>query len=165
MRTTKLRLLGGAVLGLVLVAGGVTGAAIDRAVASRRQAGAVHQRDECDRYRPERRRGPYDDLSLSPEQQQRIDAVLERRRVQLDSMMQQYRPRMDSVVSGTRAEIQEILTPEQRTEMDRRRAQREALYKRCQERLQQNGNGDRRPTQRRDERSQQGAPRLEEYRA
>jgi len=85
MKSTRLRLMGGAVLGLVLVAGGMTGAAIDRAVSAREPAARNRRdQDECARFRPQRRRGPFDDLNLSAEQQQRVDAVLERRREQLD---------------------------------------------------------------------------------
>lgn len=140
MKTTRLRLMGGAVLGLVLVAGGMTGAAIDRAVTTREPAAREpRERDECARFRPERRRGPYDGLDLSAEQQQHVDAVLEQNRQRMDEFWKQYRPQMDSIVSQTRADIREILTPEQRAEMDRQRAEREALYKRCQEKMQQNG--------------------------
>lgn len=140
MKTTRLRVMGGAVLGLVLVAGGMSGAAIDRAVSGREPAAHERrERDECARFRPERRRGPYDGLGLSAEQQQRVDAVLEQNRKRMDEFWKLYRPQMDSIVSRTRADIREILTPEQQAEMDRQRAEREALYKRCQEKLQQNG--------------------------
>jgi Spy/CpxP family protein refolding chaperone len=155
MKATRLRLLGGAVLALVLVAGGMSGAAIDRAVSARRPA--VHEsreRDECARFRPERRRGPYDALGLTAEQQQKVDVVLEENRQRMDEFWKQYRPQMDSIVNRTRAEIRDILTPAQQAEMDRQRAQRdsarEALFQRCQEQRQQNGDRQPRPQGRRE---------------
>lgn len=169
---SHLRLMGGAVLGLVLVVGGLSGAAITRAITPK--ADEARQRDECERFRPNERRsrGPFDDLGLSAEQERGMDAVLEKRKNQLDEFWKVNKPRMDSIVNGARAELLEILTPEQRAEHNQRterwRAERRALEERCAQKQTQGGegsNGDRRPPQRRENRSEHAPPLVREARA
>ncbi len=136
----RLRLMGGAVLGLVLVVGGLGGAAVDRAMANRQPADRAA--DECERFRPPQHHRPFDELGLSDDQKASIDAALDKRKNQLDEFWKTNRPLMDSIVNGARAEVLEILTPEQRAEADRRadrrRAERKALEERCQQQTQQN---------------------------
>lgn len=177
---SRLRFMGGAALLLVLVAGGLSGAAINRAVSDRKPV--ARERDECDRFRQESRRrngqGYFAYLNLSAEQQDRMDAVLEDRRTQLDEFWKENQPRMDSIVNGARAELMNILTPDQRAEYDarqeRRRAAWAALEERCREQLGQeesNGrqperapqapNGGNQPTRERPEESRMEVPRME----
>jgi hypothetical protein len=162
----RLRLMGGVVLGLMLVVGGLGGVAIDRAVLKPQAAGP--ERDECARFRPPQRHRPYEDLGLSEDQKQRIDASLEKRRNQLDEFWKLYRPQMDSIVNGARAELREILTPEQRAEADRRndrrRAERKALEDRCQQQMQQNDGAERQSMRGQEEGYRPERPRAEEYR-
>lgn len=164
----RLRIMGGAVLGLVLVVGGLGGAAIDRALTKDPQA--AEARDECERFRPPQRRRPYEDLGLSEDQKARIDAALEKRKNQLDDFWKINRPAMDSIVNGARAELRDILTPEQRAEADRRndrrRAERRALEERCQQQIQQQNDGDGRQSMRgQREGLRRERPRVEDYRA
>ncbi len=56
------------------------------------------------------------DLKLTPEQHARIDTVLTRREVDIRSLMTQTRPRFDSIAARTRTEIQVVLTPSQQEE-------------------------------------------------
>jgi hypothetical protein len=141
--------MGGAVLGLVLVVGGLGGAAVDRAMANRQPADRAA--DECERFRPPQHHRPFDELGLSDDQKASIDAALDKRKNQLDEFWKTNRPLMDSIVNGARAEVLEILTPEQRAEADRRadrrRAERKALEERCQQQTQQN-EGDERQSMR-----------------
>lgn len=142
---SRLRFMGGAALLLVLVAGGLSGAAINRAVTSR--APAVRERDECARFRQDNRRrgghGYFEYLDLSAEQRERMDAVLEDRKTQLDEFWRENRARMDAIVDGARVELMSILTPEQRAQYDarleRRRAEWMALEERCRAELEQEG--------------------------
>ncbi|MGD8278741.1 MAG: hypothetical protein PVH00_11970 [Gemmatimonadota bacterium] len=161
----RLRILGGAVLGLVLVVGGLGGAAIDRAVLRDRRP----ERDECERFRPPQRHRPYEDLGLTEDQKSRIDEALEKRKDQLDEFWKANSPRMDSIVNATRGELRDILTPEQRAEADRRndrrRAERRALEERCRQQMQQNDGDERQSMRGQQEGLRRERPRVEDYRA
>ena len=56
------------------------------------------------------------DLKLTPSQHATIDTVLTRREADLKSLMAETRPRFDSIAARTRADIQAVLTPQQRDE-------------------------------------------------
>jgi hypothetical protein len=56
------------------------------------------------------------DLNLSPSQHATIDTVLTRREADLRALMAETRPRFDSIAARTRADIQAVLSPEQRGE-------------------------------------------------
>ena len=56
------------------------------------------------------------DLKLTPDQHARIDTVLTKREEDLRALMAQTRPQFDSIAARTRAQIQAVLTPEQRDE-------------------------------------------------
>ena len=55
-------------------------------------------------------------LKLTPSQHATIDTVLRRREADLRTLMAETRPRFDSIATRTRADIQAVLTPEQRDE-------------------------------------------------
>jgi Spy/CpxP family protein refolding chaperone len=59
------------------------------------------------------------ELKLTPDQHARIDSVLTRRESDLHALMTETRPRFDSIAARTRAEIQAVLTPEQRGEFEK----------------------------------------------
>jgi Spy/CpxP family protein refolding chaperone len=130
----RARLLAAAVLVTTLVAGGLAGAAIERMRAQdsgarpfpREPRGGGRGDSQAEFWR----RSDYGKLGLSEEQIQRMNVVLERQREQLDAFWRTARPQMDSVVTQTRAEIRAILTPEQRTELDRIRAERRERFRR-----------------------------------
>lgn len=66
----------------------------------------------------------FDQLNLTPEQQVRRDSILEKRRREMNAFWEQYGPEMRAIVDSTRAEIDRMLTPEQRVEMEKFRAKR-----------------------------------------
>ncbi|HVP67695.1 MAG TPA: periplasmic heavy metal sensor [Anaeromyxobacteraceae bacterium] len=64
------------------------------------------------------------DLGLTPEQEARAAAILERHRPEIDAVMRETYPRMQAIVERTHNELKEILTPAQRArfeEIERRR--------------------------------------------
>jgi hypothetical protein len=54
------------------------------------------------------------ELKLTPSQHATIDTVLTRREADLRALMAETRPRFDSIAARTRADIQAVLSPEQR---------------------------------------------------
>ncbi|HEY7877088.1 MAG TPA: hypothetical protein VIC55_02625 [Gemmatimonadaceae bacterium] len=54
------------------------------------------------------------DLQLTPEQQARIDTIMQRRLAAFDSIQEESRPRIRALIVDTRTQIDSILTPEQR---------------------------------------------------
>jgi hypothetical protein len=129
----RLRLLGVAVVLLTFAAGLSAGALLFRELHDRElevaRAEAERRRLDCPRPRTAeetRRRNlrPYHDLGLSDTQADQLLAVIERNRPLIDSISRRSRGPVDSVIDRTRQEIRALLTPEQRAEMDRRRAER-----------------------------------------
>jgi Spy/CpxP family protein refolding chaperone len=107
-----------AVLVLVLVAfaGGLAGVALDRLVLLPHMFG-----DPGFGHGPGR--GPHDrefrariakELGLSPEQQIRIDSIMDRRGRELRAVRTQLQPTLDSIITRTRRQVDLVLTPEQR---------------------------------------------------
>ncbi|HEU0077062.1 MAG TPA: hypothetical protein VFQ76_05390 [Longimicrobiaceae bacterium] len=119
----RARLLGIALLVATVAAGMLAGAAFDHALAAREPAPQQEPGWHC--------HGPHgkttsmilDQLELSAEQRARVDAVMARRRAQADAYWEREGPRMRGIVDSTRSEIRAILTPAQRAEYDRLRAQ------------------------------------------
>jgi len=111
------RLLAFLVLLLVAVAGGFAGVAIDRRVL------LPHK---FEGYRFEHGPGPHGardrgfrnrfarELGLSPEQQTRVDSIMERQGRELRTIRHRVQPELDSIVSRTRRQLDSVLTPEQR---------------------------------------------------
>jgi Spy/CpxP family protein refolding chaperone len=109
-------LLAALVLLLVAFAGGLAGVAIDRLVLLPRMFHRPpfehgHGRQPRDReFRDRFAR----DIGLSPEQQQRIDSIMDRQGRELRMVRGKVQPQLDSIISRTRREIDRVLTPEQR---------------------------------------------------
>jgi Spy/CpxP family protein refolding chaperone len=124
---TRARALGIALLATIFAAGALAGAAFER-VADRAPAATSAPTDSaCE----SRRKGLIvDQVSPTPEQRTRIDAILERRRGQMDAFWDGEGKRLRSIVDSTRNEIREVLTPEQRVEYDRLVAERRARKER-----------------------------------
>lgn len=118
------RLLGVALLFATFAIGGLAGAAAVRLSAAREPAAAAPAaegrtpREEC------RRTSTLDRVGLTPEQRERVNAVLERRRRETGAFWDEYGPILRAIVDSTRAEIRAVLTDEQRAEYDRLRAER-----------------------------------------
>lgn len=54
------------------------------------------------------------ELNLSPEQQKRIDSIMDRQGRELRAVRGRVQPELDSIVSRTRRALDSVLTPEQR---------------------------------------------------
>lgn len=115
----RARLVGFALLVATFLAGALAGAAVNqvRAAGDPATARADDGRERC-----RERRDPYGYLGLAPEQQARVDAVLDRRHKEIDAFWDENGPQMRMIVDSARAEFRSILTDEQRAEFDRRRA-------------------------------------------
>jgi len=110
------RLLAVFVLLLVAVAGGLAGVAFDRRV-------LLPRKFEGHRFEhgpgPHGPRGEFRnrfarELGLSPDQQTRIDSIMEHQGRELRAIRHQVQPQLDSIVSRTRRQVDLVLTPEQR---------------------------------------------------
>lgn len=109
----RLRLQALLILLVVFVIGGLSGIAFERA---------------GDR-QPERRPPPpggmrglppdlAERLDLQPQQETRIDGILERYRARTDAVLDQYLPRLREMTDSLRVEVRAELTPEQRVVFD-----------------------------------------------
>jgi Spy/CpxP family protein refolding chaperone len=108
------------VLLLVAFAGGIAGVAVDRLVLLPHRFGGRDWHDG--RPGPPRGHGFRDrfarELNLSPEQQTRIDSIMDRQGKELRAVRGQVQPQLDSIITRTRREIDAILTPEQRVKAE-----------------------------------------------
>jgi Spy/CpxP family protein refolding chaperone len=68
--------------------------------------------------------GQFAQLGLSPEQEQRVQAIMERHRSEFEAILQESFPKMRAVREIVDKEILEVLTPEQRKKFDTLEAQR-----------------------------------------
>ena len=55
------------------------------------------------------------ELQLTPQQKTQVQQIIERHRAKIDALMSSVRPQVRQEVDATNAEIDRILTPEQRT--------------------------------------------------
>ena len=96
-------------LGAVLV-GGVLGFSADRVIASKGKHWSSRMR-------------MYQDLALSEAQQATLDSVLDERNCQLGAVMKPVAPQLDSIRKGAHQQILQILTPAQRSNLEKRIAE------------------------------------------
>jgi Spy/CpxP family protein refolding chaperone len=109
-------LLAALVLLLALFVGGVAGVALDRHVLLPRMfrsrfhhfPGRAPPRDREFRNRFAK------EVGLSPEQQTRIDSIMDRQGRELRTVRGKVQPQLDSIISRTRRALDSVLTPEQR---------------------------------------------------
>jgi hypothetical protein len=95
-------------LGALLV-GGVVGFSADR----------VFRKDDVTL--ASRRKAMYDDLDLAPTQRAAMDSLFDARNCQYDLIVRPIQPAVDSLRVATRAQIDRILTAEQRAKLELRR--------------------------------------------
>jgi hypothetical protein len=95
-------------LGAVLV-GGVVGFSADRVFRTSDSSIAA------------RRKALYDDLGLQPSQRATLDSVFDASNCQLEAVFRPIQPALDSIKSARRAQMNAILTPEQRVRLEARR--------------------------------------------
>jgi len=69
-----------------------------------------------------KRQAMYDDLQLTAAQRAAMDSLLDQRHCQIARTLAAVEPRLDSIRAGARAQMDRLLTPEQRTRLDARRA-------------------------------------------
>lgn len=68
-----------------------------------------------------RRKRMYDDLGLAQTQRAALDSVFDASNCQLDQLYSPLQPAYDSIKAARRAQMNAILTPEQRTRLEARR--------------------------------------------
>lgn len=69
-----------------------------------------------------RRQAMYDDLQLTAAQRAAMDSLLDQRHCQIARTLATVEPRLDSIRASARAQIDRLLTPEQRARLEARRA-------------------------------------------
>jgi Spy/CpxP family protein refolding chaperone len=94
-------------LGALLV-GAILGLSADRVLADRGPAPG--------------RQAMYDDLQLTPAQRAAMDSLLDQRHCQISRTLATVEPKLDSIRAGARAQMDRLLTPQQRTRLEARRA-------------------------------------------
>lgn len=123
--SAKSRWIAVAVMTATFLAGVMVGYAVPRLFAS--EAPAPAERPAAARPGERHERSSIlDRLDLTAEQQVRRDSILEKRRREMNAFWDQYGPEMRAIVDSTRAEIDRMLTPEQRVEMEKFREKRRA---------------------------------------
>lgn len=108
----RMRLQAILLLVVIFAIGGITGAALERTRTTRRPPPLPPAGSHG--LPPELR----DKLSLTHEQDQRIEAILENNRTRVDAVLDQFLPRLRAVRDSVREEVRAQLTPEQRAVFD-----------------------------------------------
>jgi Spy/CpxP family protein refolding chaperone len=125
------RIAAALVLLAVFVLGAAAGVLADRKL-SRREASRRHEREgrvPSWLNRPESEHRQYwsrihDQLGLTPDQRAAVDTLLSRRARQLEAARHQMEPEMLRIMQVTRAQIDSVLTPEQRLKLEEIRKER-----------------------------------------
>ena len=68
------------------------------------------------------RQAMYDDLQLTASQRAAMDSLLDQRHCQISRTLATVEPKLDSIRAGARAQMDRLLTPDQRTRLEARRA-------------------------------------------
>lgn len=111
----RVRLLGFGVLAVAFIAGGLAGAAIDRAITNPTRAEARQGRAESgDRERSY----IIDRVDMSDAQRASIDSILDRRVQRMRAVWRDVSPQLNAITDSARTEIMEVLTPTQREEYE-----------------------------------------------
>lgn len=121
----RTRLLGFALLIAVFVVGSLVGFSFNHVLEAREPARAR----SCAARAEKHHASILSQLDMAPEQQAQVDRILERRRGQIDAFWEGEGTRLRAIVDSTRAEIRTVLTPAQRAEYDRLRAEHRARRK------------------------------------
>ncbi len=136
------RTLAGLVVVLTFVVGGLAGAVVDRGFARadappapRAMRGGGPPGSPGARARDEQHRERFvqqltRELDLNPQQVARIDAITRTREQRMNALWAEVQPRVHAVVEETRREIDQVLTPEQRTKLQALRLKHEARVRR-----------------------------------
>ena len=134
IRFDRSSLLAASLLLVTLLFGVIGGVALDRwvlradAYASGQRA-AIPRRMGEQRFDPARLRSEFGgqlarELGLTAEQRARVDSILQRQQVRSRTLMRQMAPELQRLADSTRAELREVLTPDQWERMQQLRAER-----------------------------------------
>lgn len=135
-RTNRQRLVGLTVLVLTFLAGGFAGAAFRELTASPAPAQEARRESRDGDRRDNDRRFPFDHLGIEGEQRTQIEALFERNHEATSAVWHEYKPRFDAIVDSTRAELNRLLTPEQRQTYEEYRKRRREERRQAEEQQQ-----------------------------
>ncbi|HEU0014380.1 MAG TPA: hypothetical protein VFQ45_11885 [Longimicrobium sp.] len=121
----RARILGILLLASTFAAGSLAGAASTRVLSAREPGPAAGKDRDCEGGRHRGKGMIFDRIGLSPEQRARIDTIMKRGRARTDSLWRTD-TRYQAAVDSTRAAVRAVMTPAQRAEFDRLRAERDA---------------------------------------
>jgi Spy/CpxP family protein refolding chaperone len=112
------------VLSATFVAGAMLGAAALRVLADDRAE--QPERGRRDDRREDRGPPPsiFDQMGLTAAQKVAMDSIMEKRRREMDAFWKQHNPEVRAIIDSTRAEIDRLLTPEQRKQFQEFRERR-----------------------------------------
>ncbi|MEX1182692.1 MAG: hypothetical protein WEF86_05620 [Gemmatimonadota bacterium] len=118
----RARLTGMVLLVMMFVVGALAGAATMRVV----------EGDEVQQQEDRASRGPdlFETLQLTPDQQVKVDAIMERRHGEMDAFWKEHGPVLRAITDSARSEIRSVLTAEQRETEERFRAERRKHFSR-----------------------------------
>lgn len=127
----RARFLGIVLLAATFLAGGLSGAALERRASAeppriKRQQEKTESDQSNDDRQHGRRRSILDQVDLSAEQRAAIDSILQAGREKVDAYWKETEPGYRALVDSTRAQVRAVLTPEQQAEYDRLRAEHRA---------------------------------------
>jgi Spy/CpxP family protein refolding chaperone len=71
---------------------------------------------------PPGRQAMYDDLQLTAAQRAGMDSLLDQRHCQISRTLATVEPKLDSIRASARVQMDRLLTPDQRTRLEARRA-------------------------------------------
>lgn len=112
------RLRAGLVIGAVVIASAIAGAAIDRSLMMRRRGGDADRRGPPQALEQRRRTDMLDrmtkDLSLTPAQRAGLDSIFQRTDSSLRAIRRETQPRLQQVFQRSKAEVNARLDPAQR---------------------------------------------------
>lgn len=127
--TGKLRLLSFVVLLGTFFAGSLAGAAFTRVVSADATEVKLPQR-KADKPEEKKRRSVFDELGLTPQQDSQVRSIMQRTEPKTDSMWQEFRPRIRAVIDSANEEINSVLTPAQREQLQQWRQERRERQRR-----------------------------------
>jgi len=120
----RLRAQGLAVLAVVFAAGALAGAAMDHWRVTSRPADVVEMVPVPTEQVVENMKmggsgipALYEALQLTPEQRTKIRSIMEANRPRTDSLLHQTWPQLRALLDSIRREVEQVLTPEQRTRL------------------------------------------------
>jgi len=118
----RARLVGLLVLAVMFGVGALTGAATMRVAESGDRAQSREERP--------RRPNLWETLQLTPEQQAEVDVIMERRSQEVRAFWNEHGPQLRAIMDSARADVRELLTPEQRELEERFFAERRRHFER-----------------------------------